>query len=508
MPPLVGFWKRRSLKTKQLMFFAGIILAVLAITGYLSVSSARAGEVFRHNLDSYFRIYRVQRALNESRQAAESYFRDGDEEQLQRYYRLAARLWVLYDALAIEAETGLESYFEVNAIGAGLRAYAARASNAINQRQADEEGYYRTFEDALRPAYYVDRYLDNLLQIRLTQGDAEYSAQLARSQRMRATALGGVGLVALLLTAFAALFARTITQPILRLTRAAHRMADGELDPGPVPVASGDEIGVLGESFNRMRSNIAELVQDLREKRSLERRLHAEERKNLQMERALREAELIGLQSQINPHFFFNTLNTLARVSLLERAEHTTELIHSVSQVFRYMLQNPEALVSLEEELTIVRAYMRIQEVRFDERLRFELRCGVAPDAVMLPRLTLQPLVENAVKYGIEPCEAGGTVVVTVSPTGTGSIEITVRDDGAGMPPERLEEVLGDADLAPDSPDGNGIGLHNVAHRLRLIYRGRERFAIESSPGAGTTVHILLPEPATGRRHVSHSHSG
>ena len=214
------------------------------------------------------------------------------------------------------------------------------------------------------------------------------------------------------------------------------------------------------------------------------------------MERALQEAQLLGLQSQINPHFLFNALNTIARVAMFERSEQTTRLIQSLSDLFRYHLRNPSKVVPISEELNLVKQYIHIQEYRFGSRLTFHLECDPTASGVEIPSFVIQPLVENSIKYGIEPLEEGGTVRVDVYRR-NGSVGIRVQDTGVGMNPERLNEVTVAA--YRDDPDGaGGIGLTNVVHRLRLLYREHAHFSIESTPGEGTIVEIGIPAEVPG----------
>jgi sensor histidine kinase YesM len=182
----------------------------------------------------------------------------------------------------------------------------------------------------------------------------------------------------------------------------------------------------------------------------------------------------------MNPHFLFNTLNTISRTAMFEDASETTDLIRSLARVFRYMLQEPHATVTLKEELQIVEEYVKLQRHRFHERLSFVLHCEVDPVAVRIPALTLQPLVENAIRHGIEPKEEGGTVTVTCR-MAADRMSIAVADDGVGMEHPTSE------------PTGDHIGLNNVHTRLQLLHGDELEFSFLSEVGVGTTVTIAFP---------------
>jgi len=206
------------------------------------------------------------------------------------------------------------------------------------------------------------------------------------------------------------------------------------------------------------------------------------------MQRSLQEARFMGLQSQINPHFLFNALNTISRTAMFEGAEGTGGLIKSLATLFRYHLRDPRKKISLAEELTIVQEYLSIQQYRYGERLRYRIESTVPTENIYIPAFTLQPLVENAVKHGIEPREDGGEIVIEVNRSRQ-QIVVMVRDTGCGMDAAQAEGIFNPSGKA----DGAGIGVSNVRERLALFYGGREDVQVSSEKGVGTTVRISIP---------------
>lgn len=496
------YWRNLTLQNKHLLFFGVVILAFVTLITYVVYTATDYTDVFQENLDSYFTIHRFQKNLSESREHLTSFIRTGEPGELDAYRTRSPLLRELLARLERELEPTYPAKFHMDAARYGLQAYGAAASRAIRERIVSPPGagsgrdYYVIYERAVRISRYIDGYIDELFRIRLNEGSATYSIYRARAERIPRTAALGVASIALLLVAFALFFSRTVTAPLHELAVASRRMAAGELELPAVVVPPGDEVGTLATSFNSMSENIRELVEDLKDKHRLQRRLHEEELKNLSMERALREAQLIGLQTQINPHFLFNTLNAIARSAAGEGAENSAGLIRSLSKVFRYLLRNPNSSVSLEAELRLVDEYMRIQIHRFGERLRYRLDCEVDASRIEVPVLIVQPLVENAVRYGVEPAEAGAEVVVTAK-IHEGVLVLSVADTGAGMSQELAERLMRFHEEyrgeEGDPENRSGIGVHNVRHRLRLTYGGEEAFRIRSAPGAGTVVEMMLP---------------
>lgn len=202
------------------------------------------------------------------------------------------------------------------------------------------------------------------------------------------------------------------------------------------------------------------------------------------------EAELNALRAQINAHFLCNALNTIVSYSR-DDPEMTRRMLVKLAGMFRRSTRSTGQLVPFHEEFHQVRDYLDLEQARFPERLR--VRYDVDPQVltVSIPALSLQPLVENAVQHGIAPKRTPGTVSISARLDFLAMrVEIDVRDDGVGMPPERLREVLRPGYR---SPRGSGVGLANVDERLKRLFGDRYRLRVESRPGRGTRVELRVP---------------
>lgn len=206
-----------------------------------------------------------------------------------------------------------------------------------------------------------------------------------------------------------------------------------------------------------------------------------EEYRESEMRRLVAQAELRALQSQIHPHFLFNALNTLYGI-IPREARGARETVLNLADIFRYFLETEKSFLPLEEELHIVKAYLEVERLRLGEKLRIEI--DVDPDAlrIAIPILSIQPLVENAVKHGISPKSEGGLIRLEAHRNGRGALSIVVRDTGAGFPAERGK---------PKS----GVGLENVIRRLQLCYGSETHFEIRSDT-QGSAVSFTIPAPA------------
>jgi two-component system LytT family sensor kinase len=198
------------------------------------------------------------------------------------------------------------------------------------------------------------------------------------------------------------------------------------------------------------------------------------------------EAQLDALQAQINPHFLFNVLNTIIATSRTNPNRSRRLLIY-LSEFFRWAMKSKGTLIPLEEELKFVHTYLILEKARFGRKLQFKSQISKELMKAVIPRLSLQPLVENAVKHGITPKIGNGTVWVEAE-VKEDELYFYVRDDGTGIPQERLSEVL-----KPGVGSGNGVGMANVHERLRGMYGEEYGLQIESVQGQGTTVIMHLP---------------
>jgi hypothetical protein len=227
---------------------------------------------------------------------------------------------------------------------------------------------------------------------------------------------------------------------------------------------------------------------------------HANKQTNEQqavLNEALKEARFQTLQNQVNPHFFFNTINIIAKLAFLEGATETETMAYALADLMRYSLQRfPEAdgLVTLYAELDHARQYLLIQSTRFRDRLTLHFEIDQAALDMRVPPLTLQPLIENAFVHGLEPSERPGQLLLSIQ-RAREFIVISVQDNGIGINRAQIHKLLNDEDANDISHHSHttGLGLAQVRDRLRYYYGEHCQLAVESEPGSGTTVRLTFP---------------
>ncbi|MFC0216181.1 sensor histidine kinase [Paenibacillus chartarius] len=301
--------------------------------------------------------------------------------------------------------------------------------------------------------------------------------------RSAVLASGALGLILFLVLSF--VLSTMITRPILRLMKAMRNTRQGVLTPSTV-VSYTSELNDLNMTYNHMVEDINRLIKLVYEEELLRSR-----------------AELQALQAQINPHFLYNTLEAL-NWSLQERdQEDLAELVVGMSELFRYVIGSPgkDAWVTIGEELEHVETYLRIMSVRCGERLEWSLECPDPFRFVRMPRLLIQPLVENAILHGVEGKTGQGRIDIRIeaAPDDDRLLCVSVRDDGPGMEASRLQAVKESILLGTtSSARGNGMGLSNVHRRLQLYYSASapacSGLVMESTPGLGVTVSFMIPK--------------
>ncbi|OKP83108.1 histidine kinase [Paenibacillus sp. P32E] len=292
---------------------------------------------------------------------------------------------------------------------------------------------------------------------------------------------GGIGTLLFLLLSF--VLSTMITRPIIHLIRAMRKSRLGVLTPNSETVST-MELRELNYTYNGMIANMNDLIRVVYEKEVLQSR-----------------TELKALQAQINPHFLFNTLEAF-NWSLEEKGEEELAgLVVIMSRLFRYIIGNSSSdeWVTLGEEMEQVKRYLKIMEMRMGDRLSWNIQLELPEAAVPVPKLLIQPIVENAILHGVEGRVGNGAVSVIVTPsTREGWTRISIQDDGPGMDSDTLKSLYVALEGGPSiSSKGTGIGLVNVQRRLKLYYRAEgtemEGMRIESNRSEGTVITFEIP---------------
>lgn len=266
---------------------------------------------------------------------------------------------------------------------------------------------------------------------------------------------------------------KSITRPLQKLTEVTEQVAEGNLTVRS-DVQTGDEVGVLSDSLNTMIDKINGLLEQVTKEQV-----------------RLRKAEFELLQSQINPHFLYNTLDAIIWLAEAGEQKKVVSMVRSLSEFFRTSLNRGKDIIPVKEEVLHVRSYLEIQQVRYQDILNYEIDMPEELGRYMIPKITIQPLVENALYHGIKNKRGSGTIHIR-GRRQEGLLVIEIEDDGIGISKERLWQV--NDGIRKKVLTGKDIyGLYNVNERIRLNFGEEYGINIESTYGEGTVVRIKLP---------------
>ena len=268
------------------------------------------------------------------------------------------------------------------------------------------------------------------------------------------------------------LIANTITHPIQRLKMSMQKVENGNFDNVNVEIHSNNEIGSLSNSFNVMAEQIQRLMEE-----------------NIKEQKQKRKSELRALQSQINPHFLYNTLDSIIWMVESEKNEEVVDMTAALAKLLRQSISNEDELVRLDHELYIVENYLTIQKMRYQDKLEYSIDLEEGVKAYKIIKLTLQPLVENAIYHGLKYKKSKGMLRVRAYKE-KDKLGIEISDNGVGMSEEKLAHIFEKHKVNYRS---NGIGVYNVKQRLELYYGEDCTMSYYSKEGEGTRVVIKIP---------------
>ena len=284
------------------------------------------------------------------------------------------------------------------------------------------------------------------------------------------------------------LLSLSISRRSQKLLQSMDSASAEDFHPVDTPVAH-DEIGELTVHFNAMRQRLKELIEDVY--------LLQLRQKNMELERV--RGELKYLQAQLDPHFLFNTLNGMLVLCVRNGYTDLAEIVRALSRLMRRMLDTRRDRVTLGEEISFVRMVLQIERFRFGDKLTYEIDIDESLSDYTVPVISVQGLVENACKHGVQP-QSGPGIIRIAACEKEGMLQVTVQDNGIGMTREQLEELR--QNLVSEGPSLGGVGLQNLYRRLKLLYGEDARLSISAKELQGTTVSFTIPLEK-GEKHVS-----
>lgn len=489
--------RKNQIRYKLIIYFL-LTTLIMGVTSMYTYYAARTfmleiGKMFRNDIylnELYQNVNNVEIYL-------ENYLTTKHSDSLKEYIRYSSELKQRSDKIRKEPSS-TESELLLKDIGNMINTYLMEADMAINSKRGRNiNAYIGHYTEASKIAGYINLYINKLNIGQLQENTNKYltvSGRLNFVQILNIFIIIGTIALNVLLAFF---FTYRITKPIITLSRTADEISRGNFDVDHVNVDTDDEISTMAKAFNRMTSSIKTYIEEMKGKAELGEQLKEQEMQNLVMKNLLKDAELQALQSQINPHFIFNTLNAGVQIAMMEGADRTCSFMENMSNLFRYNIRKLDKPVTLRDEIDNVNNYIYILKERFADRVDFLQEINEDIVDVRMPCMILQPLVENAFIHGIGDMETGGKIKLRAY-RGEARINVVIEDNGKGMDETTVKHLIKETYEAEGAQakkgHTTGIGMSNVISRLKLFFNTEDIIDIYSSPGKGTKVVIRIPE--------------
>ena len=485
-------WNNASLQLKLTISFSFtlIIILVMNIFMYTNINKmiGRVDEVYASNIN----LNELSDALEQVQDSVKGYLDTKSSVALDTYYRAEQDYRRLLENLNQDITGNYMEIMEKN-IHEQSETYLSQVYETVQaKRGRNVEKHKASYEEATITYTDVRNSIFSLNNQKFKNNTDNYIILLSSLRYMEWISTFILIIIGIINFAMIFLLTRNLTRPLIDLSKAANDVAEGNFDVVVKSSETKDEIGIVSNAFQKMVGNIQLYILEIRN--SMERASQMKE-KELLMESRMREAQLMTLQAQINPHFLFNTLNAGAQLAMMEGADKTTEFIENMADFFRYNIKKMNQDATILEEIHLVDNYIYIMNVRFTGEIHFEKEVDETVLDHKVPSMILQPIVENAVNYGIRNIDWEGQIRLRIFHEGD-FVYLSVWDNGAGMTREKIDQILqgeiGETDLKSNS---NGIGLGNVIERIQL-YTGREDVMEIKSEGLGMGTEFIIKVPA------------
>lgn len=489
---LAAKWNNASIQIKLTVSFMFTLIVILGMNlfMYMNINSmmSRVEEVYVSNLN----LNELSEALQALQESVRGYLDTKSSDALDSYYRADQEYRDLLERLNEQVENNPVKITEKN-IKAQSETYLEKVYETVQAKRGRNVERYKNYYDEATVIYGdIQNCIYALNNEQFKNNSSSYMILLSSLRYMEIVSTVILTMIGLINMFMVSVLTRNMTSPLIRLSRAANEVAAGNFDVEVQDVEGGDEIGIVSRAFQKMVSSIQIYIQEI--KNSVERESQMKE-KELLMESSMREAQLMTLQAQINPHFLFNTLNAGAQLAMMEGADKTTEFIENMADFFRYNIKKMNQDTTIGEEVRLVDNYIYILNVRFTGEIHFEKEVDEGVLDVNVPSMILQPIVENAVNYGIRNIGREGKIRLTVYRE-EDFIYLSVWDNGIGMSEEKISQILmGELKEVDLKSNSNGIGLGNVIERLKL-YTGREDVMEIKSAGYDEGTEFIIKVPA------------
>ena len=486
-------WNNASVRLKMLIAFIIPVVLILAVNIYMYVSInnmiARVDEIYVVNVS----LNDLSEDLTFLQNSMKEYLESKSTGALNDYYRAEQDYRNGLAALDLK-NSGTAVYAMQENIIHQSENYLQTAGDTITaKRGRNVEKYKASYEETVDMYSDLQACIYALNNKQFKKNTSDYSILLSSLRSMEMVTILILFFIGIVNVFVVFLVTKSLTLPLMDLSQAANEVAGGNFDVSVKTTDGGDEISVVSRAFKQMLGSIQRYISEIKDSVMRESMLKEHE---LVMENRMKEVQLRSLQAQINPHFLFNTLNAGEQLAMMEGADKTTEFIENMADFFRYNIKKIDNDASIAEEIALVDKYVYILNVRFTGEIHYSKDVDEEVTEVRVPSMILQPIVENAVNYGIRDIDWEGHIDLKVYRENS-NVLLSIKDNGVGMSQDKIDRILsGEAvgEVDADHAASNGIGLGNVIERLQIFTGQRDVMEIFSEGrNKGTEFVIRVP---------------
>ena len=484
-------WYCLNIRAKLITVFMSTFVVVLMLNVYMYINinsiTREIDKVYMSNV----KLNQLIDTLSSVQNSMTEYLNTKNSESLQYYYFWEQNYTKQIQDLNTDIIDNNRLLMEKNIKNMSENYLKITNETMQAKRSRNIEKYKKYYQEATELFNNINTYTYSLNNGQFKYNSQNYQRSLSSLQYLEV--IMTMFILAAIIFSIIVIYLLTynITNPLTELAKAADEIAKGNFQVSLVKIYALDEVGVVSKAFNHMIMSIQDYIDRIKVNLEIENMM---KEKELIMEGHLKDAQLKYLQAQINPHFLFNTLNAGAQLAMMEGADTTCVFIENMADFFRYNIKKINEDATLEEELRLVDNYIHILNVRFVGEIHYKKYVEESVLQVRVPSMILQPIVENAVNYGIRDIDWEGIIELKVYQENN-LIIICISDNGMGMSQSKIQAILQGKDKGEnDSKSSNGIGLNNVINRLKLYYNQEDVFEIRSKGyKQGTQVIIYIP---------------
>ncbi|SET66048.1 Histidine kinase-, DNA gyrase B-, and HSP90-like ATPase [Natronincola peptidivorans] len=481
---------KRSMGTTIKLTFAIIIIIMSIIFLYSNIVKSRVVQEYDASMKINILLSDLSIEYNNMWELFNTYIKNNSEETYHRYIETNMKINNIINIVTPHIKEDKDSSIYLRNLNSMYAWFKEEMDLVITREELNLETYEQIM-NIRTMNYYISQHSSNLMSSYLQHTNSNY-LKVLDSYKILESNLYLLLAITILVSIFIIIISTdNILRTVKRLSVSVRQLSDANWDIPDLEVESYNELDYFAETFNHMKNSIKTYIEELNKASEMEMNYQKEKIKNIEKDKIIRETQLKALKMQINPHFLFNNLNTVSRMAMFENADKTVELIDAVAKILRFNLSQKNDFILLKDELEIVKAFILIQRIKFEDTIQFNYTIDEELYDLYIPPMIIQLLVENAIKHGVSGIKKQGWIKINVSRKNAYCV-ISVEDNGFGISKDEIDRIINRKEM-DKSNYSTGLGIYNIILRLQIYFNREDLLTIESEKNVGTKVEILIP---------------